>query len=50
MLHSAQRLTLRQAAPTWEATQVIRGLTQGQALQNLRLRNISEVCYFERIL
>jgi hypothetical protein len=28
-----QGLTLRQAVPAWEATQVIRGLTQGQALR-----------------
>jgi hypothetical protein len=28
-----QGLTLRQAAPAWEAALVIRGLTQGQALR-----------------
>jgi hypothetical protein len=28
-----QGLTLRQAAAAWEAAQVIRGLTQGQALR-----------------
>jgi hypothetical protein len=35
MLRNAQGLALCQAAHAWEATLVIRGLTQGQALQNL---------------
>jgi hypothetical protein len=40
-----QGLTLCQAAHAWEATLVIRGLTQGQALQNPaghEARNISQ--------
>jgi hypothetical protein len=34
----SQGLTLCQAAPAWEATLVIRGLTQDQALQNPAVR------------
>jgi hypothetical protein len=37
-------LTLRQTAPAWEAAQVFRGLTQGQALQSCQSRNISMIC------
>jgi hypothetical protein len=33
MLRSTQGLTLCQAALAWETAQVIRGLTQGQALR-----------------